>query len=501
MLRIFSEQDYNNSRIPHCHSTEGLKEGFFHIKPLLRTFRSFKNAQKKVYYVVQTLNSMVKPFHCQIQEAGKHMKNASIFLKELLSGDLNGRMVEVYGCDSAKAQEYANRFAKVIKGFQVTFPGSAEKEIGLYSAPGRTEIGGNHTDHQYGCVLAASVNLDAIAAAALNGTDKIRFYSEGYGMIEADLSVLDPVESEKESTLALIRGMAALAIKRGYEVKGIDVYCTSNVLGGSGLSSSAAFETLMGVILNDMFCGNVFDAVEIAKMGQITENQYFGKPSGLMDQSASSVGGVVAIDFGDPENPQVEKINLDLAGEGYALCIIDSKSSHADLTDAYASIPREMKAVAATFGKTHLRGISKEDLIARTGAIRKVCGDRAFLRAIHFVLDNERAQQEAAALKAGDFDKFLEIVKASGRSSYMYLQNISVEGAVDNQAVGVALSLCDVLLEGRGAFRVHGGGFAGTVQAFVPLDMLDSFKATIERAIAPGCCHVLSIRPVGGAVV
>ena len=429
------------------------------------------------------------------------MKNASIFLKELLSGDLNGRMVEVYGCDSAKAQEYANRFAKVIKGFQVTFPGSAEKEIGLYSAPGRTEIGGNHTDHQYGCVLAASVNLDAIAAAALNGTDKIRFYSEGYGMIEADLSVLDPVESEKESTLALIRGMAALAIRRGYDVKGIDVYCTSNVLGGSGLSSSAAFETLMGVILNDMFCGNVFDAVEIAKMGQITENQYFGKPSGLMDQSASSVGGVVAIDFGDPENPQVEKINLDLAGEGYALCIIDSKSSHADLTDAYASIPREMKAVAATFGKTHLRGISKEDLIARTGAIRKVCGDRAFLRAIHFVLDNERAQQEAAALKAGDFDKFLEIVKASGRSSYMYLQNISVEGAVDNQAVGVALSLCDVLLEGRGAFRVHGGGFAGTVQAFVPLDMLDSFKATIESAIAPGCCHVLSIRPVGGAVV
>ena len=393
------------------------------------------------------------------------MKNANTFLKELQSGALNGRMVEIYGCEPDKAQAYADRFAKVIKGFQVTFPGSAEKEIGLYSAPGRTEIGGNHTDHQYGCVLAASVNLDAIAAAALNGTDKIRFYSEGYGMIEADLSVLDPVESEKESTLALIRGMAALAIRRGYDVKGIDVYCTSNVLGGSGLSSSAAL------------------------------------PSGLMDQSASSVGGVVAIDFGDPENPQVEKINLDLAGEGYALCIIDSKSSHADLTDAYASIPREMKAVAATFGKTHLRGISKEDLIARTGAIRKVCGDRAFLRAIHFVLDNERAQQEAAALKAGDFDKFLEIVKASGRSSYMYLQNISVEGAVDNQAVGVALSLCDVLLEGRGAFRVHGGGFAGTVQAFVPLDMLDSFKATIESAIAPGCCHVLSIRPVGGAVV
>ena len=430
------------------------------------------------------------------------MKNINTFLEELKSGALNDRMIEIYGCDAAKAQDYAKRFIKVIQGFTITFPKTAaETPIGLYSAPGRTEIGGNHIDHQYGCVLAASVNLDAIAAAAPNGTNMIHFYSEGYGMIEADLSVLEPVESEKESTLALIRGMSALAIKKGYPVKGFDVYCTSNVLGGSGLSSSAAFETLLGVIINDMFCGNVFDAVEIAKMGQVTENQYFGKPSGLMDQSASSVGGVVAIDFGDPENPKVEKIGLDLAGEGYALCIIDSKSSHADLTDAYAGIPREMKAVAATFGKSHLRGITKEQLIERTGAIRKVCGDRAFLRAMHFVLDNERAQEEAAALKAGDFDKFLGIVKASGESSYMYLQNISVEGAVDNQAVGVALSLCDVLLDGRGAFRVHGGGFAGTVQAFVPLDMLDTFKATVENAIAPGCCHVLSIRPVGGAVV
>ena len=429
------------------------------------------------------------------------MKSANAFINELKNGELNGRMVQIYGCHADKAQAYADRFVKVINGFIETFPGNADAQIGLYSAPGRTEIGGNHTDHQYGCVLAASVNLDAIAAAAPNGTDTIHFYSEGYGMIEADLSVLEPVESEKESTLALIRGMAALAVKRGYPVKGFDVYCTSNVLGGSGLSSSAAFETLLGVIINDMYCGGVFDAVEIAKMGQVTENQYFGKPSGLMDQSASSVGGVVAIDFGDPENPAVEKIDLDLDKEGYALCIIDSKSSHADLTDAYAGIPREMKAVAATFGKTHLRGITKEQLVERTVAIREVCGDRAFLRSMHFVLDNERAQNEAAALKAGDFNKFLKIVKESGESSYMYLQNISVEGAVDNQAVGVALSLCDVLLDGRGAFRVHGGGFAGTVQAFVPLDMLDYFKTNVENAIAPGCCHVLSIRPVGGAVV
>lgn len=429
------------------------------------------------------------------------MKNIPTFLTELKSGALNGRMVEIYGCHADKAQDFADRFVKVIDGFVVTFPENTDAQIGLYSAPGRTEIGGNHTDHQYGCVLAASVNLDAIAAAAPNGTNKIRFYSEGYGMIEADLSVLEPVESEKESTLALIRGMAALAIKKGYPVKGFDVYCTSNVLGGSGLSSSAAFETLLGVILNDMYCGGAFDAVEIAKMGQITENQYFGKPSGLMDQSASSVGGVVAIDFGDPENPVVEKISLDLAGEGYALCIIDSKSSHADLTDAYASIPKEMGSVAAYFGKTHLRGISKEQLVENMAQIRKTCGDRAYLRALHFVLDNERAQLEAEALRAGDFDRFLHLIRESGRSSYMYLQNTAVEGAVENQAVNIALSLCDVLLDGRGAFRVHGGGFAGTVQAFVPLDMLESFRDAVDAAIAEGCCHVLSIRPVGGAVV
>lgn len=426
--------------------------------------------------------------------------------KDLMDkGVLDQRMKEIYGCSDSKAHAYAERFGRVMSGFADTFLDVSDDamafEIGLYSAPGRTEIGGNHTDHQYGCVLAGSVNLDAVAAAAPNGSNVIRFFSEGYGMIKVDLSTLTPVEEEKESTAALIRGMAALIAGKGYNVGGVDVYCTSNVLGGSGLSSSAAFETLVGVILGDLFCGNAFDAIEIAKMGQITENQYFGKPSGLMDQSASSVGGVVAIDFGDPENPVVEKISLDLAGEGYALCIIDSKSSHADLTDAYASIPKEMGSVAAYFGKTHLRGISKEQLVENMAQIRKTCGDRAYLRALHFVLDNERAQLEAEALRAGDFDRFLHLIRESGRSSYMYLQNTAVEGAVENQAVNIALSLCDVLLDGRGAFRVHGGGFAGTVQAFVPLDMLESFRDAVDNAIAEGCCHVLSIRPVGGAVV
>ena len=320
-------------------------------------------------------------------------------------------------------------------------------------------------------------------------------------MIEVDLASTDPVESEKESTASLIRGMAAQAKARGFEVSGFDAYCTSSVLGGSGLSSSAAFETLTGVILNDFYCGNSFDAVEIAKMGQKTENNWFGKPSGLMDQSASSVGGVVAIDFADVEKPVVEKIDLNLAKEGYALCIVDSRSSHADLTDAYASIPMEMKSVAALFGQELLRGITVQQLMEKTAQIRETCGDRAFMRAMHFVLDNERAQQEAEALRAGDFAGFLQLVNESGHSSYEYLQNTAVEGSVRNQAVNVALALCDVLLGGRGAHRVHGGGFAGTVQAFVPLDILETFRAGIDAAIGEGSCHVLSIRPVGGAVL
>lgn len=429
------------------------------------------------------------------------MYEKSTLAKELRAGALNSRIEEIYGCVSPQTEQYAERLAKVTEGFAASFPENPGTQVGLYSAPGRTEIGGNHTDHQCGCVLAASVNLDAVAAAAPNGKNVVCFFSEGYGMIEVDLTSTDPVEAEKESTASLIRGMAAQAKERGFEISGFDAYCTSSVLGGSGLSSSAAFETLTGVILNDFYCGNSFDAVEIAKMGQKAENLWFGKPSGLMDQSASSVGGVVAIDFADVEKPVVEKIDLNLAKEGYALCIVDSRSSHADLTDAYASIPMEMKGVAALFGQEHLRGITVQQLMGRTAEIREKCGDRAYLRAMHFVLDNERAQEEAQALRAGNFDRFLEIVNESGHSSYEYLQNTCVEGSVKNQAVNVALSLCDVLLGGRGAHRVHGGGFAGTVQAFVPLDMLETFHTAIDAAIGEGSCHVLSIRPVGGAVL
>ena len=429
------------------------------------------------------------------------MYEKSTLVNELRAGALNGRIEEVYGCTAPQTEQYAERLVKITEGFAEAFPENPGTQIGLYSAPGRTEIGGNHTDHQCGCVLAASVNLDAVAAAGPNGKNIICFFFFFYGMIEVDLENTDPVAAEKESTASLIRGMAAQAKERGFRISGFDAYCTSSVLGGSGLSSSAAFETLTGVILNDFYCGNSFDAVEIAKMGQKAENLWFGKPSGLMDQSASSVGGVVAIDFADVEKPVVEKIDLNLAKEGYALCIVDSRSSHADLTDAYASIPVEMKGVAALFGQDHLRGLTVQQLMGRTAEIREKCGDRAFLRAMHFVLDNERAQQEAQALRDGDFDRFLAIVNESGHSSYEYLQNTCVEGSVRNQAVNVALALCDVLLGGRGAHRVHGGGFAGTVQAFVPLDMLETFRSSIDAAIGEGSCHVLSIRPVGGAVL
>jgi len=422
-------------------------------------------------------------------------------MKEYLSGAaFRERMQQVYGCNAEEAQKYVARFVHITEGFAETFENN-RNEIGLYSAPGRTEIGGNHTDHQLGCVLAGSVNLDIIAAAALNGTKEIRFFSEGYGMTVIDLKELEPKEDEKETTAALIRGMAALAAEQGYAIDGFDVYSMSSVLGGSGLSSSAAFETLTGVILNDLFCKNAFNAVQIAQMGQKAENVFFGKPCGLMDQMASSVGGFVAIDFAKKDAPVIEKVPFDFAATGHALCIIDSRSSHDDLTEDYAAIPREMKKVAAFFGKEQLRGVEIDELLDNAKGIRESCGDRAFLRAVHFVKENVRAGKEAEAGRQNDFAAFLKLVRESGYSSYMYLQNTAVSGSIENQAVNSALALADLLLDGKGAFRVHGGGFAGTIQAFVPVEMLDTFKRRIEAALGEGSCHVLTIRPVGGAVI
>ena len=370
----------------------------------------------------------------------------------------------------------------------------------LFSAPGRTEIGGNHTDHQLGRVLAGAVSVDTVAAVAPNGERIIRVQSEGYPLCAVSLDELDVRPAEFGTTLSLIRGVAARIAALGHTVTGFDAFVTSRVLPGSGLSSSAAFEVLIGTILNTLgACG--LNAIEIAQIGQYAENVYFGKPCGLMDQMASSVGGIVTIDFADAENPVVEPLHFDFAACGHALCIVNSGADHADLTAEYAAIPGELAAVSAVFGKTHLRQVDEAEFYARLPEVRAAAGDRATLRAIHIFDDNRRVTQEVEALRNNDFDRFLALVNESGRSSWVYLQNVVPTGATRHQELAVSLALAARLLNGRGACRVHGGGFAGTIQAFVPLDLLDSFKAGMEAVLGEGSCQVLSIRPEGGVLL
>lgn len=367
-----------------------------------------------------------------------------------------------------------------------------------FSAPGRTEIGGNHTDHQRGQVLAAAVNLDTVAAVRVNGTDEIRIQSEGYPRCTVSVKELTPVAPEINTTAALIRGVAARFAQLGCEVKGFDAYVCSTVLPGSGLSSSAAYEVLIGTIINYLFFDGKVSQPQIAMIGQYAENVFFGKPCGLMDQMASAVGNLVNIDFLDKENPAIRPVAVDFAQFGHALCIIDSRASHADLTDEYAAIPGELKAICNHFGKEVLTQIPETDFYAAIPALRESCGDRAVMRAIHFYQENQRVPKQVAALEEGNFPEFLRLIKESGYSSYMYLQNVIPAGYKAHQDVAIALGLCDHYLQGKGAFRVHGGGFAGTVQAFVPAEMLDSFRAGIDAVLGEGACHVLSIRPQGG---
>ena len=367
-----------------------------------------------------------------------------------------------------------------------------------FSAPGRTEIGGNHTDHQHGCVLAAAVNLETLADVSLNESDTIWVQSEGYPAFGVDLTDLNIREEEKNTTAALVRGVAAAFVQRGAKLQGFDMVVTSTVLPGSGLSSSAAFEVLVGTILNELFFDRKLSAIEIAQIGQYAENVYFGKPCGLMDQMASSVGGMVYIDFADPENPIVEKIEFDFQKEGYDLCIIDSGADHADLTDEYAAITRELKELCAFFGKDYLRQIPEAEFVAALPTLRGKVSDRAILRAMHIYRENERVAAQCNALKTNDIKSFLRLVTESGHSSWMYMQNINPAGAVQKQPVAFALALCDSLLRGKGAYRVHGGGFAGTVQAFVPHHMLDGFKEAVEAGLGKGSCHVLNVHPYGG---
>ena len=380
-------------------------------------------------------------------------------------------------------------------GFQAAFGTQPER---YFSAPGRTEIGGNHTDHQRGRVLAGAVNLDTVAAVRANGTDVIRVQSKGYPLCQVRLDALEPVNAEINSTPALIRGVAARFAQLGCKVGGFHAYCESTVLPGSGLSSSAAFEVLVGTIINHLFFDGKVTQPEIAQIGQYAENVFFGKPCGLMDQTASAVGGLVTIDFADKAHPDIRPVHFDFSTTWHALCIIDSRADHADLTDEYAAVPGEMKAVCEYFGKDVVTEIPEADFYAAIPALREKCGDRAVMRVIHEYNENRRVPQQVACLESGDFEGFLRLTKESGFSSWMYLQNVIPAGYVKQQAMAVALGLCEHYLQGRGAYRVHGGGFAGTVQAFVPFELLESFRAGIDGALGEGACHVLSIRPQGG---
>ena len=368
----------------------------------------------------------------------------------------------------------------------------------IFSAPGRTELGGNHTDHQHGKVLAAAVNREALAAVAVNGTSTVNLLSEGYPMCRIELTDLSVHPEEEGKTSGLIRGVAAKF--QPYGLKGFDAYVTSNVLSGSGLSSSAAFEVLMGVIFNHL-CGAGKTPVEIAQIGQYAENVYFGKPCGLMDQTASSVGNIIGIDFADPAAPVVTPIAFDFSSCGYSLCIIDSGASHADLTDEYAAITQELKAVCRVFGKEYLRDVSEEEFYENICAVRKAAGDRAVLRAIHIFEENKRVEKQTDALLANNFEAFLKLVTQSGISSWQLLQNVIPAGRTGNQEVAYSIAVAQQILGGRGACRVHGGGFAGTIQAFVPNDMVEHFRSEMEKALGIGSCHIMSIRKEGGILV
>ncbi len=425
------------------------------------------------------------------------MYTLSQLLQALEDGRCDAPLAAVYtDAGLTQAKDRALRVARALSDTYAPKGGAA-----LFSGPGRTELGGNHTDHQHGRVLCASVDMDMLACAAPNGLDVIRVRSEGYPALEVDLSDLSPRSEEANGSAALVRGVAAGIVQRGFQIGGFDACAVSSVLSGSGLSSSAAYEILIGNIINYFFCRGKLDPVELAKIGQYAENVYFGKPCGLMDQMGASIGGAVAIDFADPSEPVIRKADYDFSKSGHALCIIDTGSCHADLPDDYAAVTREMGAVAAHFEQKFLRDVPEADFRAALPALRRECGDRAVLRALHYYTDDRRAVQEAEALERWDFPAFLALVNASGLSSSLQLQNTWSIADPRQQAIPLVLALGRELLGGAGAIRVHGGGFAGTVQAFVPQDRLERFRAGMEALLGPGMCHILRIRPQGGCVV
>ena len=390
------------------------------------------------------------------------------------------------------------RFAAAVDSFENIY---GEREVYLFSAPGRTEVGGNHTDHQHGCVLAGSVDLDVIAIVAPTDDGIIKVKSEGYDEDVLSISELEPNSAEFGKAISLIRGMCGEFKKDGYNIGGFVAYTTSNVLKGSGLSSSAAFEVLIGNILSGLYNDGKVDPVEIAKIAQKSENIYFGKPCGLMDQMASSVGGFVGIDFNDPSKPIIDKVVFDLASHKHKLVIVNTGGNHADLTGDYADITVEMRKVAEVFSKTHLRDVNETEFYEKIKEVRAAAGDRAVLRAIHFINDNRRAVLEKEALQENRFNDFLKISNESGESSFQFLQNVYSNSNVHEQGLSLALAIAKRVLGDKGASRVHGGGFAGTTQAFVPDELLDDYIEALSAVFGDDSCYVLNIRPIGGTQI
>lgn len=427
----------------------------------------------------------------------KNMINNTILRNNLSEGKYDDKLSLLYKKSDIKKQ--AERYIRVSEAFDEIF--GKDLDVSVFSAPGRSEIGGNHTDHNHGKVLAAGIDLDAVAIAARTDDGLVRVKSEGYSMDTIEIDDLTIKDNETGHSASLIRGICAAFRDRGYNVGGFCAATASDVLSGSGLSSSAAFEVLVGTILNYLYNDGKISAVEIAIISQYAENKFFGKPCGLMDQMACSVGGFVKIDFRDPADPVIEKVNFDFASCGHSLCIIDSGADHSDLTDDYAAVRGEMEAAASVFGKSVLRDVDRNEFEANIALVREKVNDRAVLRAKHFFNENDRVDAQAAALEKGDFEEFKSLIIQSGFSSFMYNQNVFTSKYPTSQAVSVALSICHDMLKGKGAWRVHGGGFAGTIQAFVPNDMLDDFKSKITSVFGEKACYVLNVRPVGGTLV
>ena len=418
--------------------------------------------------------------------------NITEIKSNILSGKYDSDFKMLYG----EALTARDRYFAACESFQSLFPET--EDIRIFTAPGRTEIGGNHTDHQHGCVLAGSVNLDVIAVAAPNKDGKIRIKSEGFDMDTIDVSDLEAKASENGRAAALIRGVCSRFKEMGCELSGFNAYTTSNVMKGSGLSSSAAFEVLVGTIINGMMFDNKADAITVAKIGQYAEREYFGKPCGLLDQMASSMGGFTYADFNDPSNPITEKIELDIHSFGYTLCVVDTGGNHSDLTQDYADITVECRKISNALGVDFLRDADEAAFYGSIADLRKKCGDRAVLRAFHFFNEQIRVEKQKSALISGDFEEFLKQVNASGDSSYDYLQNLYSTSAVSEQGLSLAIALTRRFLADKGACRVHGGGFAGTIQCYIPTEALPAYKEMIEKVFGKDSCCVLNVRPVGG---